>query len=108
MKEIFQHRAIVAQVCRELAVERLDLFGSAVRGELGPDSDIDAVARFDRRPGHMFSRYFDLKERLERIFNRPVDLLLDDAIQNPYLRKSIETSRVNLYGPGDEKISLSF
>jgi uncharacterized protein len=91
-------KEFVALICRQLGVLRLDLFGSAARGELGPESDIDLVARFDRGRGHMFSRYFELKEMLEEIYGRPVDLLLEDSIENPYLREVIEATRVNIYG----------
>lgn len=92
-----EHQEAIAAVCRELDVERLDLFGSVTGTDFGPTSDVDVVARFDRGPGRMFSRYFDLKERLERILNRPVDIVLEDSIQNPYFREAIDRSRVNVY-----------
>lgn len=95
---ISQHKELIATVCRELGVERLDVFGSATRPGFGPNSDIDVVVRFDRGPGQMFRRYFDLKERLEQPFNRPVDIVLEDSIKNPYFREAIERSRVNVYG----------
>lgn len=97
--KLFEHKEMIAAVCRELGVERLDVFGSATRPDFGPKSDLDVVVRFDRRPGQMFRRYFDLKERLERIFNRPVDIVLEDSIRNPYFREAIERSRVSVYGP---------
>jgi hypothetical protein len=97
--DISQHKGMIAAVCRELGVERLDVFGSATRPDFGPKSDIDVVVRFDRGPGQMFRRYFDLKERLERIFNRPVEIVLEDSIKNPYFREAIERSRVSVYGP---------
>lgn len=97
--DLSEHKELIAMVCRELGLERLDVFGSATTPDFGPKSDIDVVVRFDRGPGQMFRRYFDLKERLERIFNRPVDIVLEDSINNPYFREAIERSRVNVYGP---------
>ena len=97
--DMFEHKEMIAIVCRELGVERLDVFGSATRADFGSKSDVDVVVRFDRRRGQMFRRYFDLKERLERIFGRPVDIVLEDSIRNPYFREAIERSRVNVYGP---------
>jgi predicted nucleotidyltransferase len=94
-----EHKEMIAKVCRELGVERLDVFGSATRPDFGARSDIDVVVRFDRGPGQMFRRFFDLKERLERIFNRPVDVVVEDSIRNRYFREAIERSRVNVYGP---------
>ena len=98
MRKIAEHKAAVADACRELAVERLGVFGSATGPEFGPQSDIDVVALFDRAPGRMFSRYFELKERLERIFERPVEIVLEDSIKNPYFREAVERSRVIVYG----------
>ena len=92
-----EHQKAIAAVCRDLDVERLDLFGSLTGTDFGPTCDVDVVARFDRGQGRMFSRYFYLKERLERIFNRPVDIVLEDSMQNPYFREAIERSRVNVY-----------
>ena len=66
----------VSQICRLHGVERLDLFGSAA-GE-GFDlegSDLDFVVSFERRdPPELFDRYLGLKEDLERLFGRGVNL----------------------------------
>jgi len=91
------HKEAIRRACKELGVERLDIFGSATRPDFGPTSDIDVVARFDRRPGKMFGRYFDLKEGLERILGRPVDVVVEDSIRNPYFREAVERSRVKVY-----------
>ncbi len=98
LMDISEHKELIAAVCRELGVERLDVFGSATTPDFGPKSDIDVVVRLDRGRGQMFRRYFDLKERLERIFNRSVDVVLEDSIKNPYFREAIECSRVSVYG----------
>ena len=98
MIEISDYKEAVSIACVELDVERLDVFGSVMTEDLGPDSDVDVLVRFDRRPGRLFARYFDLKEQLERIFNRPVDVVLEDSIRNPYFREAIERSRMNVYG----------
>jgi len=42
--------------------------------------------------------YFDLKDQFESIFNRPVDLLEEKGIRNPYLRKQIENEKHLIYG----------
>ena len=97
IRAIPEHREAVATVCRQLGVKRLDLFGSVTGPDFGPKSDIDIVVRFDRSQGHMFSRYFDLKERLEQIFSRSVDVVMEDAIRNPYFREAVERTRVNVY-----------
>ena len=42
-------------------------------------------------------QYFGLKEALEGLLDRPVDLVEESAVKNPYIRKSIEESRESLY-----------
>ncbi len=97
MIDLQNHQALIKTVCAELGVQRLDLFGSAAGPQFGPSSDVDVLARLDRTRGKMFDRYFDLKERLEKIFSRPVDLVLEDSIQNPYFCQAVERSRVKIY-----------
>jgi len=70
---------------RGLGVRRLGLFGSFARGSPHPESDLDFVVDFQPRT---FDRYMDLKLLLERLFGRPVDLVLADAIK-PRLRPAI-------------------
>jgi uncharacterized protein len=90
-------RQRVQDICRELSLQRLDLIGSAARADLHEQSDIDVLVRFggDER---LFDRYFELKERLEKLFGRPVDVIEERAIKNPYFRRSIDRDRINLYG----------
>jgi len=45
----------------------------------------------------LFTRYFDLKEGLERIFGRFVDVVTEESIKNPYSRAGVERSRKNVY-----------
>ncbi|MBI3736848.1 nucleotidyltransferase domain-containing protein [Candidatus Sumerlaeota bacterium] len=97
MFDIQNHLPEIESACADLGVRRLDLFGSATRDELTPSGDVDVLALFDRTKGLLVDRYFDLKERLEQAFGRPVDLVLDDSIRNPYFREAVEASRVNIY-----------
>lgn len=89
-------RQAIVQLCQEFSVARLDIFGSAVTNRFAPDSDVDVLASFvDQKP--TFERYFSLKEQLEELLERPVDLVIEDAIHNPYFREAVEESRVNVY-----------
>lgn len=93
--EQFQKR--IQNVCSDLSLQRLDIVGSAAREDFSPSSDVDVVVSFgsDER---LFGRYFDLKERLEAIFERPVDVIEERAIKNPYFRRMIEKDRIRVYG----------
>jgi uncharacterized protein len=99
VKEIELHREELRGLCRRFHVRRLDLFGSAARGDFDPEhSDVDFLVEFDRSaPQHPFDAYFGLKEALEELLRRPVDLVEAGAVRNPYLKASIERSRENVY-----------
>jgi predicted nucleotidyltransferase len=90
----------VKQICRRHGVERLDLFGSAAREGFDVEgSDLDFVVSFERRdPPELFDRYFGLKEDLEELFGRGVDLVMEGAVgKNPRFAESVAETRVPLY-----------
>jgi predicted nucleotidyltransferase len=80
-------------------VRRLDLFGSAATERFDHEhSDVDILVAFDDlAPPAYAEAYFALKEGLERLFDRDVDLLTDAALDNPYLRREIEAHRLTLF-----------
>lgn len=95
IEEIARHRNELAALCRRFGVRRLDLFGSAARGDFDPGrSDLDFLVEFD--PAHpdalSLAAYFGFKEALEALFGRPVDLVEPGALRNPYLKESIYSS----------------
>jgi len=71
---------------RRLGVRRLGLFGSTVRNEATDASDLDFLVEFREKT---FDAYMDLKTLLERIFDRPVDLVLPENVK-PRLRALID------------------
>ncbi len=79
---------------RRLGVRRLGLFGSAARNDATEASDLDFLLELDRKT---FDAYMDVKEFLESLFQRPIDLVLADAVK-PQLRSRI--LRETLYGEG--------
>lgn len=81
LRVLREHRAEL----QGMGARRLGLFGSFVRGEERPDSDVDLLVELDRRT---FDRYMDLKLRLEQLLGRPVDLVLADRLK-PTLRDRI-------------------
>jgi len=93
------HITELRQLCRQHHVRRLEVFGSAARGDFDPRrSDVDFLVEFeaDATTGAL-DTYFGLKEALETLLGRPVDLVMPDAIENPYLKRSIEESRETVY-----------
>lgn len=97
--EIDRKRDQIRSLCQRYAVEWLAIFGSATGGDWNPQvSDLDFLVRFQRdtEPG-IADRFLGLADELERLFSRPVDLVTDDSIENPYFRQAVDASRLELY-----------
>ena len=100
MDDLFEtRRAELSALCARLHVKRLHLFGSAARGEFEPSaSDLDFLVAFDDlKPAEYADAYFRLQEGLEALFQRPVDLVTDSSLANPYFRDSVEACLRQLY-----------
>ena len=96
---IDRKRDAVAKLCRRVGARRLDVFGSAVRDDFDPEtSDLDFVVEFDDLPPAAYAQaYFQLMEGLEALFGRPVDLVTDSGLVNPYLRARVAAERRRVY-----------
>ena len=97
--ELTEHLAALEELCRRYKVSRLELFGSTAVGRDQPgESDLDFLVEFEPlSPGSYADRYFGLLEGLQRLFARPVDLVVASAIRNPYFRDSIERTKTLVY-----------
>ena len=96
---IADHANELHRLCIRYGVRRLDLFGSAAPGSYRADeSDLDFVVEFQPAalPNYADS-YFGLLESLERLFGRPVDLVVGSAIKNPFFLQSVEQTRTPVY-----------
>ncbi|MGD9992170.1 MAG: nucleotidyltransferase family protein [Salinivirgaceae bacterium] len=86
-------------LCKEHHVTRLFVFGSILTNNYKKTSDIDFLVDFSGVNLYNYAdNYFNLKTSLEKLLKRPIDLLEDKAIKNPYLRKSIDASKKIIYG----------
>lgn len=97
MLDIEQYRTEIDQACDEFALASLDLVGSASRDDFREDSDIDLLVTFEG-DSKLFDRYFGLKERLEAILKRNIDLIEERAVKNPYFMRALQRDRVKIYG----------
>lgn len=98
MFKIENYKQVIEKICGDLRVKRLDLVGSASRGDFQTErSDIDVLVEFDGID-RLFDRYFDLKIRLEEQLGRQVDVIQVSGVKNPYVRKSLNRDKVRLYG----------
>jgi predicted nucleotidyltransferase len=94
----FDRRAL-DDLCRKFRVRRLDLFGSATTGHFDPArSDVDLLVEFEAMPPSAYAAaYFGLRAAAETLLGRPVDLVTEAALANPYLRRRIEGERRTLF-----------
>ena len=99
MNIIDQNISTIRDLCTKHKVSRLFVFGSVLTNKLKKNSDIDLIVDFRDVDVYDYAdNYFDLKFSLENIFKRNVDLLEDKAINNPYLRQSIDSTKQLIYG----------
>ena len=97
--EIALRREEVRALCRRFGVRRLALFGSAARDDFDPErSDLDFLYEFEAKPPEGYAdTFFGLKESLESLFGRPVDLVAAESIRNRYFCESVDETRAELY-----------
>jgi predicted nucleotidyltransferase len=76
-------------LCERWRIRELALFGSAARGELRPESDVDVLVTFAAGEHWSLFDLVRLRSELESLFGRPVDLVERDSIRNPFRRKAI-------------------
>jgi uncharacterized protein len=98
--DIARHRDALIALCRRYDVERLEVFGSAARGDdFDPArSDADFLVTFkpeSRLPP--LEQFFGLAEALEALLGRPVDLIEPQVVENPYILAGINRSREVVY-----------
>ena len=94
MNNIYKDKAAVLSILKEkhpeiagrFSVRRIGVFGSFARGTAGPKSDVDILVELNKPT---FDNYMDLKFYLEEVLNRPVDLVIHDAVK-PRLKPIIE------------------
>jgi predicted nucleotidyltransferase len=90
----------IADFCRRWKIDRLAVFGSALREELRPDSDIDLLVTFSSDADWTMFDHFTMEEELSRILGREVDLINVRAIEenpNPITRHEILDSARQIY-----------
>jgi predicted nucleotidyltransferase len=86
-------------LCIKHKVGRLFVFGSVLNKSFRIESDLDFVVEFKGVDLYDYAdNYFDFKYSLEDVFKRDVDVLENNAINNPYLRQQIDLTKQLVYG----------
>lgn len=89
----------IKQLCKEYRVKNFSVFGSVLTDRFSSESDIDFLVDFDEKDPILYTDlYFQLKDNLECILNREIDLIEERGIKNSFFRMEIDKTKVVIYG----------
>lgn len=100
MNELIQNsREQLAELCKSHKIKRIYAFGSVLTSRFNDDSDIDFLVSFsdDLSVLEYAENYFSLLEKLNKLFNRRVDLITENSLSNPFFIESIDQSKEIVY-----------
>lgn len=87
----------IRDFCQRWKIVEFALFGSVLRDDFRPDSDVDVLLRFEENAGWSLYDIVDMKDELKTIFGREVDVVEKEAIRNPYRRRTLLADQEVLY-----------
>jgi len=87
----------IADFCRRWRIREFSLFGSVIRHDAQPDSDIDVLVSFKEDASWSSFELIAMTDELKTLFGREVDLVEKEALRNPFRRHSILTNREIIY-----------
>ena len=90
-------RERIEAFCRKWKIREFALFGSVLRDDFRPDSDVDVLVVFDPDFQPALRDWLDMEDELEAMFGRKVDLVEKGSVENPFKRRHILRSNAVLY-----------
>lgn len=84
---------VIPDFCRRWRIAEFSLFGSVLRDDFGPSSDVDVLVTFERDALWVIDEWIAMRDELERLFGRRVDLVSRASLRNPFRRQAIVNSR---------------
>ena len=109
MIELDKYKIELTNICKDnQAIKKLYVFGSALTPRFNEEtSDIDVlVETADMLPEEKGEKLMNLWDELELLFNRKIDLLTENSLRNPFLKKEIEQTRKLIYDGQSRKILI--
>lgn len=82
-------RKKITEFCKRWSITEFAVFGSVLRDDFRPDSDVDVLVSIDPKAHIGLFEIVDMQMELEAMFKRPVDLVEKEGLRNPYRRKEI-------------------
>lgn len=99
MKLIEDNIQKIIILCKKYKVHKLFVFGSILTNRFNEGSDVDLIVKFKKEEvNDYFDNYFDFKYALEDLLGRKIDLLEEQTIKNPYLKKNVDATKTLIYG----------
>lgn len=93
-------RKKIAEFCKRWSVTEFSLFGSVLRDDFRPDSDVDVMVTIDPKAHIGLFEIAEMMIELEGMFKRPVDLIEKEGLRNPYRRREILRTAKVIYAAG--------
>ena len=87
----------IADFCRKWQITEFSLFGSVLRDEFGPESDVDVLVTFSPAAPWDYFDWAEMADELKNIFGHDVDIVEKDSLRNPYRRHAILSSSQVIY-----------
>ena len=86
----------ITNFCRRHHIHELALFGSVLRDDFGPDSDVDVLVEFEPNAHIGYLGFFRLQDELVELFGREVDLFTANSLR-PFARKTAIQNKAVIY-----------
>jgi predicted nucleotidyltransferase len=90
-------RRKIAEFCKRWSITEFSLFGSVLRDDFRPDSDVDVLVSIDPQAHISLFEIAQMQIELENMFKRPVDLVEKEGLRNPYRRREILSTAQIIY-----------
>lgn len=87
----------IESLCRKWRIRELSLFGSVLRDDFHPGSDIDVLVQFEPEAHWSLFDFIDLQDELEGLLQRKVDVVSERGLRNPFRRREILGTRQVVY-----------
>lgn len=87
----------IARFCGGRGIRKMFLFGSVLRDDFGPASDVDVLLEFEENSGITFENRVEIMDKLSALFGRQVDLVDKRSLRNPFRRQAILSTAELIY-----------
>lgn len=99
MKLIENNIQKIIDLCKKHKVHKLFVFGSILTNRFNEKSDVDLIVDFNKAEvNDYFDNYFEFKYSLEDLLGRKIDLIEEQTIKNPYLKKNVNATKTLIFG----------